>query len=574
MNIKIMSLVVMVTGFLIISTLAYHFTRSKEEKLYNNAYRENTAISIQSILNSRQRSLSRSLEDNSAWDEMVSFVSDPDTVWANKNLVTGRQTLDLDLLQVYNPDGKLIWAVYDEASPARLKQTLTAERLKRIFQGNPTCHFFQIADAGLLELYGSIIVPSPDIARKTKTRGYLLFGKLWDQGTISDLENSSNSIISLHYLEVNGKKTLVHSIDTKSSEIAVFLKDFSGKDIARIDFISKTFFKADTRWFYLFTLIPVLLAVIVLLLFYLLIRRWITIPVRIIINSLHKQDREGLNRIGTGSPEFRSIANLVGESFENRKSLEKEVNERIKAEERILKYADELQESNISKDKFFSILAHDLKSPFHYLLGYSDLLRNEYATLSEEDRIKFIGIIHSNSQRLYNLLENLLEWSRIQTGRIDFEMEVFDLAREVKSLCETIKASATHKNISFECRISDQAIIKADRNMIRSAIHNLLTNAIKYTAETGSVSVQTSSADSHVEVKIEDSGIGMSPEEVAKLFRIDVSVSRPGTNKEPGTGLGLILTKEFLEKNKGSVFVESEPGKGSIFRVTLPLYKA
>ncbi len=564
----------MVTGFLIISTLAYHFTRAKEEKLYNYAYRENTSISIQSILKSRERSMNRSLEDNSAWDQMVAFIKDPDSVWADENLVTCRQTLDLDLFQIYNLDRKLVWAIYDKASQAGMGQPLSAEELEKMFHENPTCHFFQVTDAGLLELYGSIIVPSTDIARKTRARGYLFFGKLWDQGTISDLENSSNSIISLHPLEENGKKIPAHSIDTGSSEISVFLKDFTGNDIARIDFISKAFFKADTRWFYLFTLIPVLLAVLVLLIFYLLITRWITIPMRIITHSLDQKDPLGLNRIGSGNPEFRSVAVLVGESFENRRSLEIEVNERKKAEERILKYADELQESNISKDKFFSILAHDLKSPFHYLLGYSDLLKNEYVTLGEEDRMKFIGIIHSNSQRLYNLLENLLEWSRIQTGRIDFEMEVFDLAREVKSLSETIKASAVHKNISFEYRISDQAIIKADRNMIRSAIHNLLTNAIKYTPEAGSISVKVSSADSHAEVSIEDSGIGMSPEEVAKLFRIDVSMSRPGTNKEPGTGLGLILTKEFIEKNGGSVFVASEQGKGSIFRVTLPLYKA
>lgn len=563
----------MVTGFLIISILAYHFSRSKEEKLFNYAYHQNTTISIQSILNSRQRAMNQSLEDNSAWDLMVTFVNKPDTVWARENLVTCRQTLNLDFIQVYNLDRKQIWAVHDPDMKVGLVQTLSEEKLKKLFQNSSTCHFFEITDTGLMELYGSIIVPSLDIARKTQPRGYLFFGKLWDKDIIFNLENSSNSFISLHY-PLTGKKAQVHSIDNKSQEIAVLLKDFSGKEIARLDFLSKTFYKADTRLFYLFTLIPFALAIIVLLLFYLLIRKWITIPVNRIIHSLDKQDPEGLDQIREGNREFRVIAELVGESFENRKSLEKEVAEKKKAEERILKYAEELQEINISKDKFFSILAHDLKSPFHYLLGYSDLLRNEYLTLSDEERKKFIGIIHSNSQRLYNLLDNLLEWSRIQTGRIDFEMEVFDLAREVKSLCETVSASATHKNIALESGTFNQAIIKADRNMIRSALHNLLINAIKYTHENGSVSIKTRSADSHVEVSINDNGIGMSPDEVAKLFRIDVSVSRPGTNNEPGTGLGLILTKEFLEKNGGSVFVESEPGKGSLFRVTLPLYKA
>ena len=181
-------------------------------------------------------------------------------------------------------------------------------------------------------------------------------------------------------------------------------------------------------------------------------------------------------------------------------------------------------------------------------------------------------MIHSNSQRLYNLLENLLEWSRIQTGKIEFEKEVFDLAKELRLAVETIKVSAMHKNISVKCVVLDQAMIHADRNMIRSSFHNILANAIKYTPEGGHVSIETRLTGSTVEVDIRDSGIGMNSVEITKLFRIDVSFSRPGTNKEPGTGLGLILTREFVEKNGGSLYVESETDKGSLFRITLPLH--
>ena len=564
----------MVTAILIFSAIAYHISRIKEERLYNYAYHQNTLISIHSILDIRERTLNQNLEDNAAWDDMVAFVKTGDTVWASENLGTSRKTLKLDIIKIYNVEFKPFWCVMDTGIKPDILKDLTQTRLQGIFQSGKTCHFFQLTNSGLLEIYGSIIVPSLDIARKTAARGYLFFGKLWDKESIDDLEKSSNSSVKLINPDFNGSVGQTGSTDENSREISVYLKDYSGKDIARVDFMSNSFFKADTRLFYLFSLIPFILALIILVIFYSLIHKWITIPVNKIIQSLDLQEPSGLARITPKDQEFYAIASLVGESFEIRKNLESEISERKKAEDRISKFADELQEINISKDKFFSILAHDLKSPFHYLLGYSDLLKNEFETMNDEDRKKFISIIHSNSQRLYNLLENLLEWSRIQTGRIDFEMEVFDLGREVKQLCETVKASAIHKNIRLENKFSDQALVKADRNMIRSSFHNLLTNAIKYTPEGGSVSVEFNIEESNFEVSVNDSGVGMSPEVVAKLFRIDSSISKPGTNKEPGTGLGLILTKEFIEKNGGSLFVESVPDKGSRFRITLPVYKA
>ena len=563
----------MVTGILIISTFAYHIGRSKEENLFNYAYRQNTSISINSILRSRERSLNQSLEDTASWDMMVSFIIKPDTLWARDNLGSTRKTLDLDFIQVYDLGYKRAWAVFDPENRSKLEKALTKDKLQIIFREHPTCHFFEYSDAGLLELYGSIIVPSLDIARKTTAKGYMFFGKIWDKQVFTDLENSSNSFIDMHNLEVTGVPR-PHAVDNNSQEIPVFLQDYSGKNIVRLDFNSKSLYKADIRLFYLFTLIPFALAFVVLILFYILIRRWITLPVRKITKSLDRQDDEGLSQIGSDNPEFHLIARLVSDSFGYRKNLEKEVAERKNAEERISKFAEELQETNVSKDKFFSILAHDLKSPFHYLLGYSELLKSEYPTLNDEERKKFISIIHSNSQRLYNLLENLLEWSRIQTGRIDFEMEIFDFSKELKQGCETIRPSAHQKNIRFESDSFDQAIVKADRNMIRSAIHNILTNAVKYTPNEGLITIKTKTEETSIEVSVQDSGIGMNHDDVAKLFRIDVSFSRPGTNKEPGTGLGLILTKEFIEKNGGSVFVESEPDKGSLFRITLPLYKA
>lgn len=564
----------MVTGIMIISALAYHFARLKEEKLYNTAYLQNTAVSIQTVLKSREVSYNKSLEDNAAWDDMVAFTKNPDTTWAAVNLGSTRKTLDLDLIEIYGSNSRLIWSSYSQKHTEQVKREYSREQLQRIFLDGPTCHYFVKAGDGIIEIWGSTVVPSVDLERKTKGQGFLLFGKLWDSAVITELERSTNSMIHMHLVEDTNIQNSKHKPDFLSRAISQPLTDVNGKDIARLGFISKSFYKADTRLFLYFTLIPFGIAVLGLIIFYLLILKWITGPVQKITQSLDQNDPENLKHIGDENKEFRNIAKLLFDAFETRKTLEVEVYERKRAEEKITKIAEELAEINSSKDKFFSILAHDLKSPFHYLLGYSDLLRNEYPTLSDDERKKFISIIHANSQRLYNLLENLLAWSRIQTGRMEFEMEVFDLSREVRQVADTIRISAVNKNLNFECQAFDNAMVKADRNMMRSAVHNLLTNAIKYTPEGGSVSVKTKTSDSYIEVSVQDTGIGMTPEDVSKLFRIDVSLSRPGTNKEPGTGLGLILTKEFVEQNNGTLFVESEPDKGSLFRLSLPLHKA
>jgi signal transduction histidine kinase len=574
LNFKITGLLLSITLVLIISSILYYVSQVKEEKLYNIAFLENTSVSINSILKSRQRALNQALEDNSAWDMMVDFASKPDSLWAEENLNTMRQTMNLDFVEVYNIKHSLVWSDFQPDTRSGLIKEFTKEQLQHFFSTAPIVHFFEKTDLGLLEVFGSIIVPSTDIERKTKARGFLFIGKLWDKEVFSDLENSCNSTISFQYLPETEQNNPEEEINENSHEIPVYVKDYQGKDLAKLDLSSKSFFKVDSSLFYMFTLLPFIFAVLAIVAFFILIHRWITRPLNIIAHSLNSHDPAGLSSISPGSPEFYAIAELVSASFAYRKNLENEISERKKAEERILKDAEELKEINTSKDKFFSIVAHDLKSPFHYLLGYADLLRNEYSTLSDEDRKKFVGIIHSNSRLLYNLLENLLEWSRLQMGKIDFEMEVFDLSRDAKQLIGNLKVSAAQKRITLDCSTEDQSMIKADRNMIRSAIHNLLSNAIKYTRDGGLVSLKIRNADSYVELNVYDTGIGMTPDEVARLFRIDVSSSKPGTNKEPGTGLGLILAKEFIEKNGGSIFIESEINKGSHFRVTLPLYKA
>lgn len=230
----------------------------------------------------------------------------------------------------------------------------------------------------------------------------------------------------------------------------------------------------------------------------------------------------------------------------------------------------ELQELNATKDKFFSIISHDLKGPLNSLSSFSNLLINYTESLSKEEIQMFAKDFDKSLKNLFALLENLLEWSRSQTGNIEFVPEKFDLNKVVEENKELLHAQAMQKGISLNCHSTDNIIVTAHRNSINTVVRNLISNAIKFTQPDGRIDVKTKRMAGEIIVSISDTGVGMGPEVVEKLFRIDSKHSTKGTANEKGTGLGLILCKEFIEKNGGRIWVNSEEGKGSVFSFALP----
>jgi signal transduction histidine kinase len=229
-----------------------------------------------------------------------------------------------------------------------------------------------------------------------------------------------------------------------------------------------------------------------------------------------------------------------------------------------------ISEINASKDKFFSIIAHDLRSPFNSLLGFTQLLVEELSTM-DKDQIQQIAVtMRKSATNLYRLLENLLEWSRLQRGLIAFNPEPILLMPKVLADTALIMESANKKEISFNYDIPENLKVYADENMLGGILRNLVSNAVKFTPKSGKVTIAAKSMDNAVECSVSDTGIGMNQEMQENLFNIDVNTSRKGTEKEPSTGLGLILCNEFVGKHGGKLWVESEEGKGSTFHFTLP----
>jgi PAS domain S-box-containing protein len=248
----------------------------------------------------------------------------------------------------------------------------------------------------------------------------------------------------------------------------------------------------------------------------------------------------------------------------------RDITDRKLAEEEITLKNELLQTINAEKDKFFSIIAHDLKGPLSAFLGATQILSDEIHNMSLEE-IKEITInMKDSASNLYGLLENLLEWSRLKRGLMDFNPDRIKIKRLITQSIEVLKESARKKNISVRFLLSEDMEIFADLHMLETVVRNLVSNAIKFTPVGGEVIISASKTDNqYIEINVIDSGIGMSPEIKSKLFGISEKISRQGTEGEPSTGLGLLLCKEFIEKHNGRIYVESIEGKGSRFSFTI-----
>lgn len=239
-------------------------------------------------------------------------------------------------------------------------------------------------------------------------------------------------------------------------------------------------------------------------------------------------------------------------------------------EEKVKQRTEALSLADASKNMFFSIIAHDLKSPFNALLGLSEIMIENWEDMSNDDKIEFVKDIHSTSKNTFNLLQNLLEWSRSQTGSIKIEASNFSPYHVIQDNIAVLLQHAENKNIAIKNSVPKNIYCFADKNMISTLFRNLISNSLKFTFDGGSIEISATPIDNFFQFCVSDNGTGMDKHTISKLFSITEKVQKPGTANELGTGLGLILCKEFIEKNNGKIFVESELNVGSKFFFTVP----
>jgi len=304
---------------------------------------------------------------------------------------------------------------------------------------------------------------------------------------------------------------------------------------------------------------------------------WLGIPLKVFNNTIGVmvvQDYDDPTAYGDTEKEILTIVSeqIAAAIYKKRTEYQlmaytvelQTVNELLSESER------NLRELNVSKDKFFSIISHDLKGPYQGLLSILDLLIREYDNLDDEEKKDIFIKIRNSSQRTYNLLDNLLQWSRIQTGKVKFSPENLNLFKVVSGIIDLFCDSANVKRISIMNMIDENIFLYADPNMINLIMRNLLSNAIKFSHPNKEILVSAVENNGYVEVSVKDFGVGMELERARNLFRIDIQNSTMGTARETGTGLGLLLCKEMVNLHMGTIWSVSEEGKGSTFTFSIP----
>lgn len=233
---------------------------------------------------------------------------------------------------------------------------------------------------------------------------------------------------------------------------------------------------------------------------------------------------------------------------------------------------DLLKNLNATKNKLFSIIAHDLRGPFNVILGFQNILVNDYQSCTEKERIEMVEKTYATSQNVFYLVENLLNWARIQTSSIQYNPVPFDVKITISQKLDLYLQIAEAKGINLENQLPDGLTAYADIDLLETIIRNLINNAVKFTPKGGTILIKASQLNDYIEISVADSGTGMTQDQIENLFNPDNSKTYNGTSGERGSGLGLILCKEFVDKNKGSITVESRPGIGSTFTFTIPIH--
>lgn len=237
----------------------------------------------------------------------------------------------------------------------------------------------------------------------------------------------------------------------------------------------------------------------------------------------------------------------------------------------IEKDKQKLEELNLTQNKLFSIIAHDLRSPFSNILGLSGLLLRNTNDSDKSEHDEYIGLINSTAENTLNLLDNLLNWAKSQTGELRFSPEKISLSKVIFEIIGLKISLAKAKNISLHYSPTNEIVLYTDENMLGTILRNLISNAIKFTNTGGHIHILATKDHQQVEIAISDNGVGMNKETISKIFDLSINASTSGTANEEGSGLGLVLCREFVEKLNGHLWVESEEGKGSTFKFTLPL---
>ena len=533
--------------FLLLFTSLYFYTLIQEKQVFDSAQNQ-FYNEVESLLDLNSESMRIAANDFTTSDDLVEFTKTRSTKWYNEHIIGSINSLKVDYICVYDTTFNII----SETSSLKILSRRFIPRaavteMKKLRFSN----FFLVTTEGLVEVSATSIHPTSDrFHNKTEPSGYVFLVRLWDQSFKTKLSKITSSRVD--FQQIPDQKYLTdHSIlsvsknltsaDNKTVSHIVFSRDFN------LNF-------RTSKSLLLITVISFMLGMIAYIVY---ARLWIYQPLNLITRILESENTDAISKLQQSAGEFSYIGILFEDYFNQRKTLE---HAKQKAEE-----SDKL------KSAFLSNIAHEIRTPMHGILGFADMLKT--ASLSAEQMQEYITIIEKSSARMLNTITDLIEISRIESGQTEVNLSLVNIDGQIDSIYAIFKPEADKKGVHLTINSSletEESHIRTDREKLDTMLTQLLKNAVKYTKK-GSIEIGYESKGKFLEYYVKDTGIGIEMDKQQSIFGRFTQADNSLSKIYEGAGLGLSITKAYVEMLGGTIWVESEPGKGSTFYFTLPV---
>lgn len=535
--------------FFILYASLYFYTFKQEKAVYKSTLQE-YGNEIHSIFKLNSKTHTASIVDVTFWDEMVHFIKTKDTVWYKDYIEAEFLTYESDFIGIY--DLKQQRLSYTVSSKFKTLNFLPSELFDTIYKSKLNRFYMRVPE-GVIEVFGATVHPSDD-PKKNKHRpsGYFIMARLLDNVFIRNLEDISSSKISIVSKDDLPKK------DDNLIAVNLNLSDWKNNNIADLHFTRPFNLNfSNTKKILDIIIIATVLNLFIYLYYY---RRWVHKPIELITKILEKKDEKSIASLKKSRDEFGHIGSLFEENNNQRKQL-------VIAKEKA-------EESDKLKSSFLANLSHEIRTPMNAIMGFSDLLKSE--SLSENDRANYLKIIRNSGKNLIGIIEDLIEMSKIDSRQISPNYAYVNLDKCIVELYHSIKVTIPdEKEITFSIQKNQEELKKnvlTDEIKLKQILTNLITNAIKFTKK-GHITIGyvLKETQEKITIWVRDSGLGINDENQKIIFDRFRRIEDDHTIEQSGLGLGLSITKAYVELLGGSIDVESIYGKGSCFSFTIPL---